>query len=200
MRRQTHAVLSSTVLAALVLAGCGSSTPKSVNISFKSPAVINGALPARYTCDGQNISPPMEWGKVPSTSKELAVFILGLTPVGSTGRYTTSVEWAMAGLNPSLHKLAAGQLPSGAHLALGRSGKQKPYSVCPPRGRPKRYQFALYAIPATVTVPPDFVGIRLLEVVANPKSSYAAYAGGAFAASYTRPAHINRRHAGSATG
>jgi|GEM_PF-3297404 phosphatidylethanolamine-binding protein (PEBP) family uncharacterized protein len=195
MRRTLRTSSCAVLLSALALSACsGSSEPKSITIPFKSPAIVGAALPALYTCDGKDISPPMEWGAVPPATRELAVFILGLTPYGTKGGYTTSVEWSIAGLNPALHRLAAGHLPPGAHAGVTVVGKgkhkgfskPKRYSICPAKGAAKRYQFALYAIPPTLAIAPKFVGIQVLEAIADPESRYRSYAGGAFVASYKR--------------
>ena len=193
MRRPLKATAGAMLLSALALAGCASSSaPKAVTIPFKSPALLDTSLPALYTCDGKNISPPLEWGAVPSATRELAVFMLGLTPNTAKSGFKTSVEWAIAGVNPALHRLAAGELPPGAHIGLTNKGKRQPYSVCPPKGTTKRYQFALYAIPALVTIPARFAAAKVLEVIANPESAETANAGGAFVASYTRPSHARK--------
>ncbi|HTC59350.1 MAG TPA: hypothetical protein VK691_04445 [Solirubrobacteraceae bacterium] len=192
MRRPMQATSSAMLLCALALAlaACsGSSTPKAVAITFKSPVVVDNTLPSHYTCDGADVSPPLEWGKVPAGTKELALFMLALTPIHGTGQYSTSVVWGLAGVNPSLHRIAAGELPPGAHLAYAANGKQTRYSVCPARGQKRAYQFALYVIPSSITVPARFVGIKLLEVIANPESKYNNNVGGAFAATYERAVH-----------
>jgi phosphatidylethanolamine-binding protein (PEBP) family uncharacterized protein len=187
MRRPLRTSSGAVLLLALALAGCsgsGSTAPKNITIPFKSSALADSSLPALYTCDGKNISPPVEWGAVPPATRELALFILGLTP--TRGGYKTSVEWAVAGVNPALHGLAAGKLPPGAHVGLASSGKRQRYSICPAKGKVKDYQFALYAIPPTITVAPKFIGYKLLQVIANPISSDRADGGGAFVASYKR--------------
>jgi phosphatidylethanolamine-binding protein (PEBP) family uncharacterized protein len=183
--RRTRAT-AGVLLAVLALAGCGSSS-KPTSISFKSPALVGGALPARYTCDGKDISPPLEWGKVPAANKELAVFILGLTPT-SAGRYAVSIEWAVAGLNPALHRLAAGQLPTSANVGLTTAGRTR-YSICPPPGQSKHYRFAVYGVPPGIGIPRHFKALELLRVLASPTSTqFGAQAGGSFHASYTRRA------------
>jgi len=189
------------LLAVLALAGCSSSSkPAAVTVPFKSPVVVDNTLPARYTCDGKNISPPLEWGKVPSSAKELALFMLALTPIQGTGGYRPTVVWGMAGVNPALHRLAAGEMPPGAHLALTSAGKRATYSVCPPKNNTITYQFALYGIPASVTVPAQFVGINLLRLIANPESSDQSNVGGAFAATYRRIRHSAARHTAGTRG
>jgi hypothetical protein len=186
MRRAANAIPGAVLLAALALAGCGGSGSASgISVPFKSAALVGGSLPARYTCDGKDISPPLEWGAVPSGVSQLAVFILGLTPNPSTGRYAISVEWALAGIDPALHRLAAGELPRGAHVGLAGDGERR-YSICPARGKSKRYQFALYSVPAAITVPPRFTGLALLHAIADPASATATVVGGAFIATYKR--------------
>lgn len=193
MRAATKAIPVAMLLSALALAGCSgssSSAPTDIKIPFKSPAVVKGALPALYTCDGKDISPPLEWGAVPSATKELAFFILGLKPNPTTGKnarpgYAISVEWALAGINPALHKLAAGEIPPGSHLGRTSTGKKR-YSICPTRGKSKKYQFAVYAVPAGVAIAPRFTGLTILSLIANPASPTQSKAGGAFVAGYTR--------------
>lgn len=44
--------------------------------SIRSPAFAPGAsIPARYTCDGENVSPPLEWGDVPPEAESLALIV-----------------------------------------------------------------------------------------------------------------------------
>ena len=137
---------------------------------------------------------------MPSSTKELALFMLALTPIPGTGGYRPEVVWGMAGVNPALHRLAAGEMPPGAHLALTSAGKRTSYSVCPPRNNAITYQFALYAIPASITVAARFVGINLLRLIANPESSDQSNVGGAFAATYRRVSHGAARHAAGTRG
>jgi hypothetical protein len=175
------------LVSALVLAACGgsSSAPKSLTIPFKSPAVVGSILPARYTCDGQDVSPPLEWGAVPATTKELVFFILGLKPNPATGRYKFTVEWALAGVKPALHKLSAGEVPKGAHVGTATDGKRR-YSVCPAKHTSEQFQFAVYAVPASTSILPRFSGPRILGLIAGSESQTRSEAGGSFVAAYKR--------------
>jgi hypothetical protein len=119
--------------------------------------------------------------------------MLNVRPKHGAAGFTISVAWAMAGINPRLHGLAAGEVPAGAHVALTNDGKQVPYSVCPARGQTKSYQFALYAVPPAIQIPAHFVGIKVLQAIGDGESQYASNAGGAFVASYARPARAKAR-------
>ncbi|HEV3035007.1 MAG TPA: hypothetical protein VGX72_09470 [Solirubrobacteraceae bacterium] len=153
---------------AVLLAGCGSGTATDPAIPLKSPAFAHSTIPARYTCDGQNVAPPFEWGAVPPGTRELVLFMLGFTPQGSSHGVSVTVEWVVAGLNPQLHGLPAGKLPPGARLALTSTGQPQRYSMCPAKGTSKQYQFELYALPGGDAVAPEFQGLSLLAAL-NPR-------------------------------
>jgi phosphatidylethanolamine-binding protein (PEBP) family uncharacterized protein len=188
MRQPLRAIPVVLLLSALALAGCGTSgaTPiKVTRIPFKSAAIGGVTMPARYTCDGKNVFPPLEWGSVPPNTRELALLVIGLTPTLAGNSYSVSIDWALAGVNPALHRLAAGQLPPGAHLGSTTDGKTR-YSVCPKKGKPEQYQFELYAVPATVTIPAGFTGLEVLSQIGAETSPIRARARGTFDVIYKR--------------
>jgi phosphatidylethanolamine-binding protein (PEBP) family uncharacterized protein len=184
--RAPKAISGAVLLTALVLAGCGSSaTTRDVpKIVFKSAAVHGASLPARYTCDGRDISPPLEWGAVPAGTGNLALFVVAFKPAPSTKTYKASVAWAVAGINPKLHKLAAGRLPRGAYLGLASGGRR--YSVCPAKGTREQYQFELYGLPTSVGISPSFAGLPVLSAIASGKPPTSASAHGVFPVTYAR--------------
>jgi phosphatidylethanolamine-binding protein (PEBP) family uncharacterized protein len=184
-----------TVLAVIALGGCGgaatTTTPTNglssvepVSVTFRSSAIHGTALPALYTCDGRNMSPPLSWGTVPAGVKELALFVLGAHR-GKGGQTLLSVEWAMAGVKPSLHHLSADETPPGAFVLRASSGKRS-YSVCPPRGQTERYSFALLALPPAARASATILGLQLLQNLTQASPQYKTPASGAFAVSYTR--------------
>lgn len=189
MRHSPKAILGAIFVLALALAGCGSNAPATVQpipaLSFKSPAISKPVVPAQYTCDGKNISPPFEWGAVPATAKNLALFVIGFTPKPASKTYTVSVEWAVAGLNPALHRMAAGRLPPGAFLGLN-SDKREHYSICPKKGTNIHYQFEVYGVPRGVVIPPHFSSFTALSTLVNPRNTARAVAHGGFVATYKR--------------
>jgi phosphatidylethanolamine-binding protein (PEBP) family uncharacterized protein len=188
MRRPLEAISSAALLATLALTGCGSgstaSTRRPASIPFQSPAIVGSAIPAKYTCDGRDIPPPLEWGEVPAATKELAMFVLALTPT-ATGGSAISIDWAVAGINPKLHRLRAGKLPKGAHVGANSKGLRR-YSVCPARGVSKTYEFAVYAVPSAGKIRAKFKGLQLLGELASSNSPTIAPAGGQFTFAYKR--------------
>ncbi|MGA2454536.1 MAG: hypothetical protein ABSG93_13545 [Solirubrobacteraceae bacterium] len=186
--RRRKITAGAVLLSALVLAGCGGTSANDVaKIAFASPALVNGRIPALYTCNGRNISPPLEWGAVPPGTGELAVFVLGFTPNPGGKTYAATIEWAVARVNPALHKLAAGVLPAGATVGRNSENKKR-YSICPKNKKVIQYQFELYAVSASASIPANFVGFPIVAQLSNAKPSSGVTLGhGGFVASYDPP-------------
>jgi hypothetical protein len=146
--------------------------------------MVGERIPARYTCDGQGISPPLEWGAVPPNVRQLALFLVGFTPKPGIEKFKVSIEWAVAGLSPSLHRLAPNQLPAGAHVGVASGGHR--YTLCPAKGATVHYQFELYGVPASVSIPAHFSGLSLLSRLTAPSGPTRANAHGGFVAIYSR--------------
>lgn len=186
MRAPTKAIAGALLLPALVLAGCGGGTSTVTRIAFRSTAVRANTMSARYTCDGRNVPPPLEWGAVPARVKHLALFVVGYTPEPATHTNKVSIEWAVAGLNPGLHRLVAGKkLPPGAFLGLNSNGKPG-YSICPAKGTLVQYQFELYGLPPSIEIQPRFAAVEVISALTAANSSTPESAYGAFIAAYKR--------------
>jgi phosphatidylethanolamine-binding protein (PEBP) family uncharacterized protein len=178
------------VLGAAALTGCGGSTePKPASVEpvvviLQSSAITGSKLPALYTCDGRNVSPPLSWGAIPSGVEELALFAIG-TRVTKGGRASASVAWAMAGLRPSLQSVRSGEVPRYAYL-LSNSDHRRHYSVCPPRGQTERYSFALYGLPRGARASTSMTGAVLLYNLTQAGAQYQAPVSGTFSVTYKR--------------
>ncbi len=100
-----------------------------------------GLIPARYTCDGGNVSPPLQWSNVPPGASQLFLLALSLT-AGAQG----AVRWAVGGIDPSLGGFAAGQLPPGAVVGRSSNGQNSWAGICPVKGRPQAIIVLVYAL------------------------------------------------------
>ena len=99
------------------------STPPPIKVTSTSRG-SDGAIGRRYTCREGNVSPAVEWRGVPRSAKELFVV------VDTLQRGSPIVNWAVAGLDPALDGIAAGELPAGAILGRNSFGKDS-YRLCP---------------------------------------------------------------------
>jgi len=118
-----------------------------MTLSISSPAFQDGErIPAKYTCQGQDISPPLKWSQVPNETQSLALIVDD--PDAPSGVFT---HWVIFNLPPDSRELpeavpAASQLPSGALQGKNDFGKIGYGGPCPPPGYPHRYRFTLYAL------------------------------------------------------
>ena len=113
----------------------------------------SGAIPVRYTCEGDDVSPPLAWSGVPRGTRSLALVVDDPDAPDPAAPKMTWVHWVLYNLPPTASALeeAASPLPAGTLEGLNdwkRTGYGGP---CPPTGR-HRYFHRLYALD---TVLPD---------------------------------------------
>jgi Raf kinase inhibitor-like YbhB/YbcL family protein len=142
-------------LAAVGLAACSAGGGPTVDrevpdmITVTSPAFADGApIPPRYSCQGQDLAPPLAWSGVPDDAAELALVVDD--PDAPRGTY---LHWVLFGLDPGLSELAEGRLPAGARQGRNSAGKAAYSGPCPPAGPAHHYRFTVYALGARLAVP-----------------------------------------------
>jgi Raf kinase inhibitor-like YbhB/YbcL family protein len=114
-----------------------------------------GEIPAKYTCDGEDISPPLSWSDVPPTALSLALIVEDPDAPDPAAPQRIWTHWVLYDMPPDTDGLeedvTSSELPPGTREGLNdwhRTGYGGP---CPPIGR-HRYFFKLYALK---TVLPD---------------------------------------------
>lgn len=111
-------------------------------LTLTSPAFDdNTFLPVQYTCDGDNMSPPLAWSEVPEGTAELV--LLFEDPDGPGG---TQVYWVLFGLHPASGGLEEGKVPEGALGGKNDYGRTDWAGPCPPIGKAHRFIFTLLAL------------------------------------------------------
>lgn len=122
-------------------------------IELTSPAFTPGAaVPARYTCNGANISPPLHIAHIPPGTHELMIEILNTTPVNNNLYY----DWAITHINPHTTTINPGETPPGAITGDTTQGQNKYSLHCPPKGQTETYLAVLYALPHPLHTKPHF--------------------------------------------
>ncbi|WP_319408510.1 YbhB/YbcL family Raf kinase inhibitor-like protein [uncultured Desulfosarcina sp.] len=108
-----------------------------------------GEIPARYTCQGKDIAPPLKWTGVPGNARSLVLIVDDPDAPDPEAPRMTWVHWVLYNIPPDAAGLTEGatssDLPSGTREALNdwkRTGYGGP---CPPVGR-HRYFHKLYAL------------------------------------------------------
>ncbi len=126
------------------------------------------AIPDRYTCEGQNVSPPLDWDGVPDNTKSL-VLILD-DPDAPNGPFT---HWVVYNISPQRNHLPEQFAPSEDgvdDIEQGRNdfGHTRYEGPCPPRGdNAHHYHFRLYALDADLSLPPGANRDQIFSMIHN---------------------------------
>jgi Raf kinase inhibitor-like YbhB/YbcL family protein len=105
------------------------------------------AIPKRYTCDGENVSPPLTWSGSPAAAKSFVLIVDD--PDAPGGTFT---HWIVFNLPAGIHSMPEGTaLPAGAAEGVNGFGKAGYGGPCPPKGR-HRYVHQLYALDTRLSV------------------------------------------------
>jgi len=124
-------------------------------IQLSTSAFTEGApIPAKYTCDGDDISPPLKWSGVPQGAKSIA--LICDDPDAPVGIW---VHWVLYNVSSTVAELPEGVpttevISGGARQGINDFKRIGYGGPCPPRGNPHRYYFKLYALDIELSLKP----------------------------------------------
>jgi len=147
--RRRPQVAAAIVAALALLAACGDDSvegppPAAPDRLRLTSAAFEpgGSIPVRFTCDGDDVSPPLEWSRVPESARSLALLMEDPDAPGGT-----FVHWTLFGVAPTSTGLEEGEVPAEAREGENSFGETGYSGPCPPEGdEPHRYVFVLYAL------------------------------------------------------
>lgn len=123
-------------------------------LQLTSPSFAHdGDIPSRHTCDGDDVSPALQWSGVPSGTRSLALIVDDPDAPDPAAPRRVWVHWVLYNLPPDAAGLAEGaaaaQLPAGTLRGFNDWKRDAYGGPCPPIGR-HRYFFKLYALDAAL--------------------------------------------------
>jgi len=122
-------------------------TNNNINMKISSPAFqAQQNIPVKYTCDGQNINPPLAFVNVPSQAQSLVLIVDD--PDAPAGTWT---HWTLWNIDPHIAGIDENSVPPGAVQGKTSFGKPGWGGPCPPSGT-HRYFFKLYALDADLNL------------------------------------------------
>jgi Raf kinase inhibitor-like YbhB/YbcL family protein len=147
----SHTTASEAVLVSLVAKKRNTTTSKeekTVNILITSDAFLEGeAIPTKYTCDGDELSPDLRWSDIPPNTRSLA--LICEDPDAPSGTFT---HWILFDLPPTVTELPEG-VSTAERLTNGAVQGQNDFKrigyggPCPPPNDSEhRYYFRIYAL------------------------------------------------------
>lgn len=113
-----------------------------------------GEIPQRYTCEGDDISPALQWDGVPDGTASLVLIVDDPDAPDPQAPKLTFVHWVLYNIPPDAGRLPAGvkaaDLPPGTAQGVNNWNKPGYGGPCPPIGR-HRYFHKLYALDTRLT-------------------------------------------------
>jgi len=128
---------------------------KTMAIQLASPAFTEGKpIPAKYTCDAEDLSPPLKWEGLPEGTRSIAIIC-----DDPDAPMRTWVHWVIYDIPASVTELPEGVpktevLPNGAKQGVTDFKRTGYGGPCPPPGKPHRYFFKIYALDAQLNLEP----------------------------------------------
>lgn len=142
----------------LALLGCGSGSGSPASASpaapgpvssllLSSPDVVNGRLPADYTCDGTSSTLPLTWSQAPTGTRSFAL-IMHTVAVPATGPTEIHVYWVLYDIPPTATGLLKNQTDVGTWGVNSLNGQAAYAPPCSQGPGDKTYTLTLYALSA----------------------------------------------------
>ena len=140
-------LLLAAALAAAISAQGAAASPTLTSTAF----LLQGAIPAKYTCEGADVSPPLTWIDLPPGTKSLALIVDDPDAPDPAAPKMTWVHWVLYNIPSSANGLPEGAsvLPPGTRRGLNDWQRTDYSGPCPPIGR-HRYFYKLYALDAVL--------------------------------------------------
>jgi Raf kinase inhibitor-like YbhB/YbcL family protein len=122
-----------------------------------------GSIPAKYTAEGEDLSPPLRWQDVPEGTRSLA--LICEDPDAPHGTYD---HWLIYNIPTTISVLSEGlkQLPHGIQ-SLQNSAETKGYAGPNPPSGTHRYFFILYALDTVLDLPTTATKADLLKAMSS---------------------------------
>ena len=119
----------------------------------------NGAIPSKYTCDGDNVNPPLEIHNVPEGTQSL-VLLMDDPDIPDVFKQQRDIDdfdhWALVNIMPSVATIPENAVPQGSIVGVNSAGSPAYTGPCPPaeyKPTEHRYIFRLYALDTELAVP-----------------------------------------------
>ncbi len=126
----------------------GVSAGRQAKMKISSPVFENNEfIPAKYTCDGEDVNPPLLFAGIPDGTESLA--LVAEDPDAPAG---TWVHWLLWNIPPETVGVEENSVPDGFVSGINDFGKNSYGGPCPPSGT-HRYFFKLYALDRKLSLP-----------------------------------------------
>ncbi len=131
-------------------------------MQITSSAFENGQMiPEKYTCDGENVNPPLAFQDIPAQAKSLVLIVEDPDAPSKTW-----VHWVLFNMSPNIEFIDENSKPGNAQVGLNDAGNNAYDGPCPPSDT-HRYYFKLYALTEKLEDMPEFTDREMLVEAMN---------------------------------
>jgi len=116
-------------------------------MEIKSVFKDNERIPKKYTCDGQNINPPLEFTNIPYGTKSLTIFV-----EGPDHPEKSRVHWVVWNIPPEKIQVSEKFSPISSMQGINGFGRNSYDGPCPQSGNHK-YVFKAFALNTLLNLP-----------------------------------------------
>jgi Raf kinase inhibitor-like YbhB/YbcL family protein len=135
-------------------------------MKLSSPAFAHeGNIPSKYTCDGENISPPLGITEVPQNAVSLALIMEDPDVPPNLKEDGMWDHWVVFNIPPDIDEIAEGNEPPGVP-GIGTNGKEGYFGPCPP-DREHRYFLKLFALDTALDLPEKSTKAEVEKAMTN---------------------------------
>ena len=154
----------------ILLSACGTITTPTEAVVTKQLTITSDAfssgqsIPAKYSCIGRNISPPLSWSEPPAGTQSFALIMDDPdAPVGTWVHWVLyNIPLAKRDLQEDLPITGKNMDPNAIYVGKNSSGNIGYDGPCPPSGT-HRYIFKLYALDTTINLLPGVSKEQVLK-------------------------------------
>ena len=132
-----------------------------VELSLKSSAFKHmGEIPSKYTCQGEEVNPPLEISGVSQNAKSLVLIMEDIDPpIGGT-----ITHWVICHMDPKTDKILEGDSLENAIVGKRMFGKHEYMGPCPPKGQ-HRYVFKLFSVDEKLPLDSNSNKKKVMQVI-----------------------------------
>jgi Raf kinase inhibitor-like YbhB/YbcL family protein len=128
------------------------------SLQLTAPWGDGAAIDARYTCDGDDVSPALSWTGLPDGTVEVAIVVVDDDADGF-------VHWVVTSIDPATTSLLEGSLPPTAIQPRNSFGNAGWGGPCPPPGSPHSYRFTVHALNQPLQLADDTPTEEAIELI-----------------------------------
>jgi Raf kinase inhibitor-like YbhB/YbcL family protein len=129
------------------------------DLTLTAPWAQGESIDPRYTCDGDNVAPALQWTAAPEGTVEIAITMRDINA-------PNFAHWAIAGISPDQTSLEEDTVPLGAYESTNGAGDIGYTGPCPPAGSAHTYVVTVHYLGSSTNLTDGVAAGELVDGIA----------------------------------